>query len=82
MSTKATKYDIVVVEQAIDPVSKEVCGGDGFTLATVSTKRRAFAMAKRLKSFYEVHAYEETNGNICGHWIFKQGVLVENMFSN
>lgn len=82
ITPKGTKYEIRVVEQAIDPISNEVCGGDGHTLATVSTKRRAFAMAKRLKGFYEVHTYEETNGNIRGHWIFKDGVMIENMFSN
>jgi len=82
MKTKPTKYDIVVVEQAIDPVSKEVCGGDGYRIATVYTKARAFTLAKSLKHFYEVHTYEETNGNICGHWIFKKGVMIANMFGN
>jgi hypothetical protein len=76
------KYPVIVVESTTDPVSKEICGGDQYTLVTLKSKKRAFAMAKRLKKEYEVHVYEEINANICGHWIFKNGVMIENMFSN
>ncbi len=75
------KYPVVVVESATDPVSKETCGGDQYTLVTPKSKARAFSMAKLLKNFYEVHVYEEDT-DVRGHWIFKNGVMIENMFSN
>jgi hypothetical protein len=82
MANPIIEYPVIVVESAIDPVSKEVCGGDQHTLVTPKSKTRAFSMAKMLKNFYEVHVYEERYGDICGHWIFKQGVMTENMFGN
>ena len=75
------EYPVIVVESTIDPVSKEICGGDQYTLVTPKSKARAFAMAKRLKSFYEVHVYEEDT-DVRGHWIFKNGVMTHNMFNN
>lgn len=82
MSQTIKKYPVIVVESTTDPVSKEICGGDHHKVVTSNTKRSAFAMAKRLKKEYEVHVYEERNANICGHWIFKNGVMIENMFNN
>ena len=82
MSQTIKKYPVVVVESATDPVSKETCGGDHYTLVTPKSKARAFSMAKKLTNFYEVHVYEETITDIKGHWIFKNGVMIENMFSN
>ena len=82
MSQTIKKYPVVVVESAIDPVSKEICGGDHYTLVTSMSKRSAFAIAKLLKEDYEVHVYEETNTDVRGHWIFKNGVMIENMFNN
>ena len=82
MSQTIKKYPVIVVESTIDPVSKETCGGEHYTLATPKSKARAFSMAKKYANFYEVHVYEERNANICGHWIFKNGVMIENMFNN
>ena len=82
MNQRITQYPVIVVEASIDPVSKEVCGGDQHTLVTPKSKARAFSMAKRLKTFYEVHVYEETSTDVKGHWIFKNGVMIENMFNN
>ena len=82
MNQRITKYPVIVVESATDPVSKETCGGDQYTLVTPKSKARAFSMAKLLKNFYEVHVYEETSTDVKGHWIFKNGVMIENMFSN
>ena len=82
MKSKIKQYPVIVVESAIDPVSKEVCGGDQYTLVTPKSKKRAFSMAKLLKTFYEVHVYEETNTDVNGHWIFKNGVMTHNMFNN
>ena len=82
MNQRITEYPVIVVESTTDPVSKETCGGDHYKFVTSNTKRSAFAMAKRLKKEYEVHVYEEVNANICGHWIFKNGVMIENMFNN
>ena len=76
------KYPVVVVESTIDPVSKETCGGDQYTIVTPKSKARAFSMAKLLKKFYEVHVYEETSTDVQGHWIFKNGVMTHNMFNN
>ena len=82
MKSKINQYPVIVVEATTDPVSKEVCGGDQYTLVTPKSKARAFSMAKLLKNFYEVHVYEETNTDVKGHWIFKNGVMIENMFNN
>ena len=82
MNQRITKYPVIVVESATDPMSKETCGGDQYTLVTPKSKTRAFSMAKLLKNFYEVHVYEETNTDVRGHWIFKNGVMIENMFNN
>ena len=82
MSQTIKQYRVIVVESTTDPVSKETCGGDHYTLATPKSKRSAFAIAKRLKKEYEVHVYEETSTDVKGHWIFKNGVMIENMFSN
>ena len=82
MNPNIKQYPVIVVESTTDPVSKEVCGGDQYTLVTPKSKARAFSMAKLLKNFYEVHVYEETNTDVKGHWIFKNGVMIENMFSN
>ena len=82
MNQRITEYTVLVVESTIDPVSKEVCGGDHYNVVTPKSKARAFSMAKLLKNFYEVHVYEETNGDVKGHWIFKNGVMIENMFNN
>ena len=76
------KYPVIVVESTTDPVSKETCGGDQYTLVTPKSKARAFSMAKLLKTFYEVHVYEETSTDVQGHWIFKNGVMTHNMFNN
>ena len=82
MSQTIKKYPVVVVESATDPVSKETCGGEHYTLATPKSKARAFSMAKKYANFYEVHVYEETSTDVKGHWIFKNGVMIENMFTN
>ena len=82
MKSKINQYPVIVVEATTDPVSKEVCGGDQYTLVTPKSKARAFSMAKLLKTFYEVHVYEETNTDVKGHWIFKNGVMTHNMFNN
>ena len=82
MSQTIKKYPVIVVESTTDPVSKETCGGDQYTLVTPKSKARAFSMAKLLKTFYEVHVYEETNTDVKGHWIFKNGVMTHNMFNN
>ena len=82
MAQTIKKYLVVIVEATTDPVSQEVCGGDQYTHATLKSKAKAFSMAKLLKNFYEVHVYEETNTDVRGHWIFKNGVMIENMFSN
>jgi len=82
MTQRITEYPVIVVESTTDPVSKEVCGGDQYTLVRSKSKRSAFAIAKCLKDEYEVHVYEEINANICGHWIFKNGVMTHNMFNN
>jgi len=82
MNQKITQYPVIVVESAIDPVSKEICGGDQHTLVTPKSKARAFSMAKLLKNFYEVHVYEEINADVRGHWIFKNGKMTHNMFGN
>ena len=82
MSHTIKKYPVIVVESTTDPVSKEVCGGDQYTLVRSKSKRSAFAIAKQLKEEYEVHVYEETNTDVKGHWIFKNGVMIENMFNN
>ena len=82
MNQRITEYPVIVVESATDPVSKETCGGDQYTLLTSKSKARAFSMAKLLKNYYEVHVYEETNTDVKGHWIFKNGVMTHNMFSN
>jgi len=81
MNQRITEYPVIVVEAAIDPVSKEVCGGDQHTLVTPKSKARAFSMAKLLKNFYEVHVYEEDT-DVRGHWIFKNGKMTHNMFGN
>ena len=83
MNQRITKYPVIVVESTTDPVSKEICGGDHYTLATPMSKRSAFAIAKLLKEEYEVHVYEEiTSTDVQGHWIFKNGVMTHNMFNN
>ena len=82
MNPNIKQYPVIVVESTTDPVSKEVCGGDQYKFVTSNTKRSAFAIAKRLKKEYEVHVYEETNTDVKGHWIFKNGVMIENMFNN
>ena len=82
MSQTIKKYRVIGVESTTDLVSLEACGGDQYTLATPKSKERAFSMAKFLKTFYEVHVYEETNTDVNGHWIFKDGVMIENMFNN
>ena len=82
MNQRITKYPVIIVQATTDPVSKEVCGGDQYTLVTPKSKARAFSMAKLLKNFYEVHVYEETSTDVKGHWIFKNGVMIENMFNN
>ena len=82
MNPNIKQYLVIGVESTTDLVSKEVCGGDQYTLATPKSKARAFSMAKFLKTFYEVHVYEETNTDVKGHWIFKNGVMIENMFNN
>ena len=81
MNPKIKQYPVIVVESTIDPVSKETCGGDQYTLVTPKSKARAFSMAKLLKNFYEVHVYEEDT-DVRGHWIFKNGVMTHNMFNN
>ena len=82
MNPNIKQYPVIVVESTTDPVSKEVCGGDQYKFVTSNTKRSAFAIAKRLKKEYEVHVYEETNTDVKGHWIFKNGVMIENMINN
>ena len=82
MSQTIKKYPVVVVESATDPVSKETCGGDQYTLVTSYSKGSAFAIAKCLTEEYEVHVYEETSTDVQGHWIFKNGVMTHNMFNN
>ena len=82
MSQTIKQYRVIVVESATDPVSKETCGGEHYTLATPKSKARAFSMAKKYANFYEVHVYEETSTDVKGHWIFKNGVMIENMFTN
>ena len=82
MNPNIKQYPVIVVESTTDPVSKEVCGGDQYKFVTSNTKRSAFAIAKRLKKEYEVHVYEETNTDVKGHWIFKNGVMTHNMFNN
>ena len=81
MNPNIKQYPVIVVESTTDPVSKEVCGGDQYTLATPKSKARAFSMAKLLKTFYEVHVYEEDT-DVRGHWIFRNGVMTHNMFNN
>ena len=81
MNPKIKQYPVIVVESMTDPVSKETCGGDQYTLVTPKSKARAFSMAKLLKNFYEVHVYEEDT-DVRGHWIFKNGVMTHNMFNN
>ena len=82
MYQRTTEYPVIVVESSIDEVSKEICGGDQFTISTFKSKRQALSKAKELKSFYEVHVYEECNSDVRGHWIFKQGIMTHNMFNN
>ncbi len=82
MNQRITEYPVIVVVPDIDRESNEICGGDQYTALTANTKRSAFAMAKKLTNFYEVHVYEEINAKICGHWIFKNGVMTHNMFDN
>ncbi len=82
MNQRITEYKILVVRPEIDPVTKEVCGGDHDRYSTAKTKSKALAIAKRLKKEYEVHVYQETNADVRGHWIFKNGVMTHNMFGN
>jgi hypothetical protein len=82
MNQRITEYPVIVVVPTTDPVSQEICGGDQYTHVTSKSKRGAFSMAKQLKSFYEVHVYEEIDADVRGHWIFKKGVMTHNMFNN
>ena len=81
MNQRITEYLILVVRPDIDPVSKEVCGGDHYHYATEKRKNTAFKTAKTLTAFYEVHVYEEDT-DVRGHWIFKNGKMTHNMFGN
>ena len=81
MNQRITEYLILVVRPDIDPVSKEVCGGDHYHHSIANTKSKALAIAKRLKKEYEVHVYEEDT-DVRGHWIFKNGKMTHNMFGN
>lgn len=82
MTQKVAQYPILVVDADFDPISKEICEGNHYQYTTAETKHQALAIAKVLKERYEVHVYEEINANICGHWIFKKGILTHNMFNN
>jgi hypothetical protein len=86
MNQRITEYQVLIVEATTDPETNETCGGDHYNMATLRSKRKAMELARKLttklKNCYEIHVYEETNADVCGHWIFKQGTMTHNQFNN